>query len=326
MSKKLKIASGIGAGVVALGVGAMFVLSSPKATFLSRLSANQNLKQATQSYKLSANANTNSPYDELLNSVSVSGIASVDKSENVEATVNVDGLDQIGVSLSELKMVMYKDKLYINVDFITSYLSSVYGTTLNLDGAEFIELSEAIESATGSSSYSDELESSTALQKDLNDAFAGYLKDLDGKKFVKGKNDEVTLKLNRTDIIQLAKVTTKAMIDSKHYKGEKDSLNEFMKSLNSKEFNETLKDEDLNLDISVTYGKKVGDSKAVFEVDANSLGKVDVTFETKSKNYVAPKKPAKVISQEELQIRIEDAVSEMYSDQLGDYTGEDAAQ
>lgn len=311
LSHKQKLLIGGGcAAVIAVATATLIFTSSPKIQFLWRLQQASQAKRLTQDYDLqvglSKQAVNRIPFDTL----SVTGQISTDTKKS-DMTAKISGLEDLGYAIPKLHFVMNQDKLYLNTNAIYGYLARL-GLNETRPDSEFVELGDLLRLAGGNETLKQSgLTSSHSekLQKEVNKAVGNYLKTIRSTAFTKDK-DMVSMKLTKHELKGLVLTIVKTMNKSNYYDGDKNQLKELAKKLPS-EFDRILNNASDRMDVTIGFGKKVGDAhiKAVYKVNGWS-GHLDLN--TKQRAYKAPVVPKNVISATHLRDVLTKSMSKTY--------------
>lgn len=312
LSYKQKLLIGGGcAAVIAVVTATLVFTSSPKTQFLWRLQQASQTKRITQDYNLQLGLNKQTKDRTPFDTLSVTGQVSTDNNKS-DLTATISGLEELGYIIPKLHFVVNKDKLYLNTNAIYGYMARL-GLNETRPDSEFVELgdllrligsNEIIKQSGLSNSASEK------LQKEISTTVGNYLKRVRSTAFTKDK-DVVTMKLTKREIKGLVLTVVETMNKSTYYEGNKNQLKEVVKKLPS-DFDRVLKDASARMDLTVSFGKKVGDThiKAIYKVDTWS-GHLDL--KTKQRAYKAPVLPKNVISATHLRDVLAKSMNKTYT-------------
>lgn len=301
---KLGLIAGAGLALFAIGASACTAQSSPKNEFLSRLEKTATATKLTQDYELSLDVASDTGYDSLINGLSIYGESTTD-GKNAEVTVNVDGLESLGFTLSEAHFVVYEDAMYLNTLAMFEFLAQRYNAKITAPEDEYVELSDMAEGFAFGSEYTDEFRSSAKLNKEISTAIGKYLATLGDDKFVKeDKTGYISLKLENDQLKEVVRTSLEVMIESKNYTGDKEPLKDFLADFDTS-FDKML--QDIELVLTLSQGETLGDNKLTLDYSSKAYGDGTITLEAQGKDYKTPEKPTTIISYEEFTSQLEEA-------------------
>lgn len=291
--------------------------TSTKSQFLNRFNQLYNTRQLSQKYTLSI-SNHNETYDLInMDNIKISGNATRD-GDNYSTTIKVQGFEDFGFTLPKIVLKSIDNKDYINLNIVTEYLQTMiklYGFTnkemLQSSKSEYTELNTAFNVIfkNPNNGYYKTISSPKqrkALQHEISNTISNELKNLKSSKFKKSGKDRELI-LSKSDITDIIEKVLNVIQSSENYVGDKKELKSEIKKLKEQYRNEMT---DYKLSISIKLGQDVGDSITTIKYNNPSYGDNTITFSTKKDTFVKPSKPKTIISEKELNNRLNNITKE----------------
>lgn len=310
MKSKHKLIAGVVAGLAILGVGTAYSLSqSPKATFLLRTKAVQDLKQASQDITFSVQSK-NSIISQSIDGFGFKIQGNV-KDEHTDVTISTIG-ENPWLDINNWHIISKGDDIFMSANTLADYYSQTYGVPLdvNLDN-QYINLDDfSQEDALPQTDYQIDPE----LQKEAQEALAQYLIKLPDKHFKK-VGDDVIMTLHKEQLKEIMDLLVDTLAKSQHYRVDPKDIKETKKTLQDGFNNFTAGGK---LDVIVTQGKTTGNSKISVAYQSDTWGDITLDVKAEVKPYQAPKEPGKIISGDELTHIVQEATLKHLTELGGD--------
>lgn len=306
------IVGGLGAVVLSgLGVFAYNqAMQSPENLFLSRIAANYAQKEPASAFHITLQQEGGEPTP--LTNLDISGQVY----GNQEAySLLMDPFEMMGIDFPEISLIKEDKELYVNAEVVPFFLKTqaeFQGLAVDLkeSEAEFkgkhVALGQAIKELSGQEAYDEfqkavEQESgdSQALNKELQEVLAKFLKDIDGSSYTKNGTD-VTLTLKKDQVRELLKLVFETLQKSEHYEQESQELDKLLSDFEGNF--DLLFGEFDRLEMAMTLGEKVGQANTVFVLEEKTdLDlKLEVVYNLEPIAYQKPSKPEAIIESDKL--------------------------
>lgn len=335
MDKKTQlIAGGAAAGLLVIG-GIAFALQggSPKDQFIKRMTERAAIQKVGSKYEVSFDKLDmgGNPYASFLEDFKISG-ESHTNGTNVDLTVEFSPI--FGQELPKAHFIYANKESYVNADLLPKFLTlyadftGAMGAAQVANGTEgkFIELEKFIELTSGkqeAETFRQEMEGNlknqTAFQKEMQDALVDYLMKVDDQRY-SAKDNNLILVLQKEDIKGFTKAILTAMVNSKHYDGDKASLKESLAGLDE-QYKNTLAQLE-TFDIKIALDKTKYDSQVNIQIEeADAPIELDLKFSNKEISYKEPKAPSKdsILSEKEIQ-KLMEKIGNMTEDMVSNFS------
>ena len=299
---KKRIFTYMGIITVVILTATFFLTPTNRSIFLSRLNKVVTTEQLTTDYEITVKGTdeTQSATGLELEKVNISGSISHDH-KNTRMTATTKGLDGLPFEIPYLDIISYDNENYINVNASIEYIArvaSLYGfekvdhTKYN---DQFVNIETLIRALAGddtAKTYKEALDPTqnkdANLQLKINATVTEFLKSRKSDNYSKGRDEDVVLTLEESDIKELLSNIINDIKSHGSYRN--DTIKSLESFINSDEFTNQ------HITVRITMGKNIGDMNIRILTNGTQTGELMLSFTAKT--FESVEKPTNIMDKE----------------------------